>query len=283
MGNKAAVFPLQLLGFDVDVVNSVHFSNHTGYSEGWEGDVLKGDQLRAILQGLERNGLLENVGHILTGYIGSESFLQAVLDVVKRVREKNPDARFVCDPVLGDKGAFYVPKELVQIYRDSVIPLANVVTPNQFEVEQLTGIAVKSLEDAKRACQQLHKMGPQLIFITSCEFNDSEMSILASQQLCDDNGATKSNELWHVKCPILPGHFTGTGDLCASLLLAHTADNADLKTAMERVINTMHAVIQRTNREASSTTDSVRARELRLIQSKRDIEHPPPLFTAVRL
>ncbi|KAI2504631.1 Phosphomethylpyrimidine kinase [Fragilaria crotonensis] len=122
VGNKAAVFPLQLLGFDVDVVNSVHFSNHTGYPGGWTGEVLNGDQLRSILAGLDKNGLLHDVAHLLTGYIGSESFLTAVLEVLTTLRQHGK-VRFVCDPVLGDAGQFYVPQELVQVYREKVIPL----------------------------------------------------------------------------------------------------------------------------------------------------------------
>lgn len=161
MGNKSAVFPLQLLGFDVDVVNSVHFSNHTGYPGGVEGDILKGDQLLAILHGLKRNNLLTDIGHILTGYIGSESFLLSVIDVVQTVRKAAADdhnssidtirtttssstVRYVCDPVLGDKGKFYVPESLVQVYKEKLIPLADVLTPNQFEIEQLTGIYIPS-------------------------------------------------------------------------------------------------------------------------------------------
>jgi pyridoxal kinase len=124
VGNKSAVFPLQLLGFDVDVVNSVHFSNHTGYENGFRGDILKGDQLRDLLHGLEDNGLLSDIGHLLTGYIGSDSFLEAVLDVLKTLR-KFGNVRFVCDPVLGDRGRFYVPESLVQLYREKVIPQAD--------------------------------------------------------------------------------------------------------------------------------------------------------------
>ena len=132
MGNKSAVFPLQLLGFDVDVVNSVQFSNHTGYPNGWEGDVLAGDELRALVNGLQRNHLLDHTGHVLTGYIGSASFLEAVLEVVQTLRAKSAGkVRFVCDPVLGDRGEFYVPKELVVLYREKVLPLADVVTPNE--------------------------------------------------------------------------------------------------------------------------------------------------------
>ena len=278
VGNKAACFPLQLLGFDVDVVNSVHFSNHTGYTEGFEGDVLQGEQLVKLLDGLERNGLLDNIGHLLTGYIGSESFLLQVIRVLQTLR-KHRSVRFVCDPVLGDAGQFYVPRELVEVYREQVIPLANVVTPNQFEVEQLTGISVKTINDALNACASLHKMGPHLVFITSIVLEgDDSIAILASQQAQDG-----STQAWRIDSPLLSGQYTGTGDLCAALLLGHTAlIQNDLPAAMEKVANTMFAVIQRTN-EASSGDGSVSSRELKLIQSKNDIENPPNNFKASRI
>jgi pyridoxine kinase len=280
VGNKAAVFPLQLLGFDVDFINSVHFSNHTGYENGLAGDVMNGDQLRKILQGLEQNNLLEDVGYILTGYIGNVSFCEAVLDVLKTLR-KYGNVRFICDPVLGDDGRFYCPPELVKVYCDTVIPLADVVTPNQFEVEQLTGIVVKSMDDAKKACVALHNMGPPTVFITSVvlpkeQTNDEIISIVASQR---KEGA--EDELWCIDCPLIPGKFTGTGDLTASLLLGHLAkDPENLPLVMEKVVNTMYVVIQRTS-ESSGTT--MKSKELKLVQSKHDIENPPSTFKARRL
>jgi pyridoxine kinase len=274
VGNKAAVFPLQLLGFDVDVVNSVHFSNHTGYA-AFKGDVLQGHQLLGILNGLNGNGLLKSVGHVLTGYIGSESFLNAVLSVVTEIRNDHP-CRFVCDPVLGDGGKFYVPQELVQVYRDKVIPMADVVTPNQFEVEQLTGVEIHQLEDAKRACDILHDMGPSLVFITSMVLSPDVITILASHRV-----DTTTTHVWSIESPLVDGHFTGTGDLCASLLLGHTALNPDdLAGVMEKVSSTMHAVIQRTHAQHDG---SVASRELKLVQSKGDIENPTILFSAKRI
>ena len=299
VGNKSATFPLQLLEFDVDVINSVHFSNHTGYPDGFEGDVLQGDQLRNILKGLQRNGLLEGVGHLLTGYIGSESFLRAVLDVLKTLRSSNNGiCRYVCDPVLGDynsngEGRFYCPPQLAKIYRDEVLPLANVVTPNRFEVEQLTGMEVTTLDDAKDACKKLHDLGPELVFITSATFNgegddknagdiDKEeklMTILASKRTTS-SGATSSDEVWRIDSPIIDGTYTGTGDLCAALLLAWTEKESNLQIAMEKVCGTMYSVIKTTN---DCSGDTVRSRELRLIQSKTIIENPPALFTASRV
>ena len=292
VGNKAATFPLQLLGFDVDQINSVHFSNHTGYPNGFEGDVLEGEQLRKILKGLNRNGLLQGVDHLLTGYIGSESFLRAVLEVLKTLRSCNESCRYVCDPVLGDNGKFYCPPELVEIYRSEVIPLANVVTPNQFEVEQLTGIKVRILDDARHACNVLHDLGPELVFITSVilegETDDervvkedtgtTEMTILASKRR---RGSPGRDEMWRIDSPIIDGTFTGTGDLCAALLLAWTAKAPEsVASAMEKVCGTMWTVIKETE---ATRSDSVASHELRLIQSKRTIEVPPILYRARRI
>jgi len=292
VGNKAAVFPLQLLGFDVDIVNSVHFSNHTGYPNGFEGDVLDGDQLKTILEGLKRNGLLENVGHVLTGYIGKETFLRGVIDVLQTLRNLSTEGkrvRYVCDPVLGDSGKFYVPQSLVAIYRDEVIPLADVVTPNQFEVEQLTGISVCNMEAAKRACRILHDMGPELVVITSLVFKDEgdlvkgdkTITILASSRVKSETGGY-DDELWSIDSPILPGRFTGTGDLCAALLLGWTArEPNNLPLVMQKVISTMYSVIKTTWEQSKSLNE--KNNELRLIQSKKAIEEPPSLFEAQRI
>jgi len=301
VGNRAAVFPLQLLGFDVDFINSVHFACHTGYKHFPHGEVMNGDQLRTILDGLEVNGLLGNddedestkgdaIGSVLTGYIGSTTFLEAVLDVLAAVRHHNPKARFVCDPVLGDDGQFYVPAELVEVYKSVVIPKADVVTPNQFETEKLTGIKVKTIVDARLACEALHKMGPSVVFITSAIFveegqnskddgDDDEgnqnITIIASKK------SGEQQELWRIDCPKIPGSFTGTGDVTASLLLGHIENYPDdLPLVMEKVINTMYVLIRRTH-EAKGKT--VRSTELRLVQSKDIIENPPSVFKATKL
>lgn len=286
VGNKAAVFPLQLLGFDVDFVNSVHFSCHTGYKHFPSGEVMNGEQLRAILKGLEDNGLLQDdVGYLLTGYIGSESLLTAVLDVLETIRKHNPTVKFVCDPVMGDDDKFYVPPELAKVYREVVIPKADVVTPNQFEVEQLTGIRVRTVDDAKRACATLHQMGPSIVFITSAILEQegaNTIAIIASKKsTADSDKGGDVVEMWRINCPLIEGKFTGTGDVTASLLLGHLAQNPDnLPLVMEKVINTMYVLIERTHRAKGSTVQST---ELKLIQSKDVIENPPTTYKAQRM
>ncbi len=150
VGNKSATFPLQLLGFEVDAINSVQvritvreieipmsffglwqFSNHTGYEHGVHGQVLDDAQLRVLIDGLALNDL-DNYSHVINGYIGSDSFLKQTGETIKKLKEKNPNLIYVCDPVMGDTGpGWYVPKTLLPIYRDEILPLADVCVPNQ--------------------------------------------------------------------------------------------------------------------------------------------------------
>jgi len=132
VGNRAAMLPLQLLGFDVDCINSVQFSNHTGYP-AVKGTVLKGEELVALTEGLCSNAL-QQYDYLLTGYIGSLTFLEEVLTLLDAIERATPTARYVCDPVLGDCGAYYVPQALVDVFKARVIPRAYIVTPNQFEL-----------------------------------------------------------------------------------------------------------------------------------------------------
>jgi pyridoxine kinase len=231
VGNRCAVFPLQRLGFEVDAIHSVQFSNHTGYPS-WRGEVLQGEQLSALVEGLQANSLLEGCTHLLTGYIGSASFLRAVLRTVHALRAANAEPgaslTFVCDPVLGDNGKLYVPEELIAIYRDEVVPLASVLTPNQvgacractparaadgrlpaaaqFEAETLTERKIESEADAAAACKALHARGPHTVIITSMSYPGLEEHVLILASRRDASGAVRQ---WRLLLPRLPRHFTG--------------------------------------------------------------------------
>lgn len=81
---------LQVLGFEVDNINSVQFSNHTGYSGGFKGQVLNENQLAEVFSGLEDNDLLPLYTHLLTGYVGNPAFLREIANIVKKLRSANP-------------------------------------------------------------------------------------------------------------------------------------------------------------------------------------------------
>jgi len=140
VGNSAAVFPLQRLGIDVWPVLTVHFSNHTGYGS-FRGPVLPADQIAEVLRGVEERGVLPGCDAVLSGYMGDVSLGAVVLDAVSRVKAANPKAIYCCDPVLGDVDrGFFVRPGLPEFMRDHAVPKADIITPNQFELEFLAGL-----------------------------------------------------------------------------------------------------------------------------------------------
>jgi len=293
VGNKCAVFPLQLHGFDVDPILSVQFSNHPGYGS-WRGEVMTGEQLQSIVEGLESNGLLQGYTHVLTGYIGSASMLRTVARLVRKLRALNPALVYVCDPVLGDNGKLYVPAELVGIYRDDVVPLATMLTPNQFEAELLTGMTIATENDAMAACQALHEAGPRSVVLTSLDLEDendesdgafpgktadapqARITLLGSTT---DPQRGNCGSRFRIVVPRIPSYFTGTGDLCAALLLAWSAKIPNqLGNAAEKAVASLQGVLRRTaaaqaEAEASGKT-GIGCRELRLVQSVDDLLRP---------
>ncbi|XP_054707796.1 pyridoxal kinase-like isoform X2 [Uloborus diversus] len=271
VGNKSAIFPLQVLGFEVDYINSVQLSNHTGYKH-IKGQRLNADELFELYEGLRLNNLLF-YSHLLTGYIGTATFLKELVNIVKQLKEINPNLYYVCDPVLGDNNELYVPEELLPIYRNDVIPLADLITPNQFEAELLTGVAIKTKEDAIEAINILHKSGVKTVVLSSVELGTKENLTLLGSSL---NGDEKT--LISLTFPKMSAVFTGSGDLFSALLLAWMSKtNRNLKISCEKALNTMQSVLKRTidSKSGPSNLGSPFEMELKIVQSKNDIENPP--------
>ncbi|GIL72751.1 hypothetical protein Vretimale_4458 [Volvox reticuliferus] len=285
VGNKCAVFPLQVLGLEVDPIYSVQFSNHTGYPT-FKGSVFDGEQLRALVSGLEANGLLTHT-HLLTGYIGSLSLLQAIADLCSQLKHHSPNLTYVCDPVLGDEGRLYVARELVEAYANSIVPLASVLVPNQFEAELLTaGAAITSLDDALAACEVLMARGPHTVIITSMALpgDPDGITLVAATRLPQRpdgrlHGATRLK----MRIDRIKAYFTGTGDLFAALLLAWMHHHpGDLATAVEKAVGGLQAVLADTVRHcgpaalaAERTSEVCALRELRLIPCQAKLQDPP--------
>lgn len=282
VGNKSACFPLQVLGFEVDTINSVQFSNHTGYQH-FKGQVLDDTQLGDLIDGLKSNGL-DHYTHLLTGYIGSTSFLHKVKSVVEHLKAVNPNLIYVCDPVMGDNGKMYVPEELLPVYQQEIVPLADIITPNQFEAELLSGQKIESKADAAVVMEWFHGRGVKAVVLSSTDLGaEEELVVLASSIT---NG---SKEKFNTHIPRLPVNFTGTGDLFAALLMAwsHLTNN-NLKRSVEATLDTMQAILQRTLAEAQEEAGAgqpltVRHLELRLVQSLEDIRSPAAKVTATPL
>ncbi|GLJ09433.1 hypothetical protein SUGI_0109710 [Cryptomeria japonica] len=275
VGNKAAVFPLQLLGFDVDPINSVQLSNHTGYPTV-RGQVLNGEQLWTLIEGLEANDLLCYT-HLLTGYIGSVSFLDTILQVVQKLRSVNPDLIYVCDPVMGDEGKLYIPPELVSVYREKVVPVASMITPNHFEAEHLTGLRISCEADGLRACNALHAAGPSKVVITSLEM-DGMLLLIGSHQKTEGH----PTEQFKIVMPKIPAYFTGTGDLMTALLLGWSNKYPqELWKAAELAVATVQAILHRTISDYNAAAiETPKQLEIQLIQSHDDIKSPQVTYFA---
>ncbi|KXZ56574.1 hypothetical protein GPECTOR_1g516 [Gonium pectorale] len=288
VGNKCAVFPLQVLGLEVDPIYSVQFSNHTGYPVV-KGSVFDGEQLRALAAGLEANQLLTHT-HLLTGYIGSLSLLQAIADLCSMLKRRSPDLTYVCDPVLGDEGRLYVAPELVDAYAATIVPLASVLVPNQFEAERLTGGApIDGLEAALAACEQLHGRGPHTVVITSMALpgDPGGITLLASTRLPQrPDGRLGGARRMKMRIERIQAYFTGTGDLFAALLLAWMHHHpGDLATAVEKAVGGLQAVLADTVRHcgpaalaAERTAEVCAQRELRLIPCQGKLQEPPIVY-----
>ncbi|KAL1922265.1 uncharacterized protein VTP21DRAFT_9804 [Calcarisporiella thermophila] len=310
-GNKAATFPLQLLGFDVDTVNTVEFSNHTGYPT-LGGHRLAEDQYNELFAGLERNGLLDYT-YLLTGYIGTAEGLRAIIEFVKKMRASSPNMLFLCDPVMGDEGRFYVSEEVVPIYRD-LLKYSDITTPNQFEAELLTGVKITDLASAREAIDKLHDIGIKYVVISSMPFPPDEPHIphpplpgnanrvlycVGSELIQESPRITKQ---FVVPFPAYGGYFVGTGDVFSALLIARLEEALahgvaeGLSVACEKVIGSLGGIVQRTleyqkqwlDKLESDESDLAKAQrvrrcELRIIQSRADIEHPSCTFPAATL
>ncbi|XP_077149663.1 pyridoxal kinase [Ranitomeya variabilis] len=285
VGNKAASFPLQVLGFEVDTINSVQFSNHTGYTH-WKGQVLNAEELQEVYEGLRLNGVTQ-YDYVLTGYTRDSSFLARVVDIVQELKRQNPRLVYVCDPVLGDKwngeGSMYVPEELLPVYKDLVVPVADIITPNQFEAELLTGRKIRTQKEAVQVMDMLHSLGPSTVVITSSDLPASRGSdyliTLGSQRRVREDGEIQTLRI-SFELPRVDAVFVGTGDLFAAMLLAWTHLHPNnFKLACEKTVSAMQLVLQRTITSAHTLAGpgvrpSYPQLELRMVQSRKDIENP---------
>ncbi|CAB0005032.1 unnamed protein product [Nesidiocoris tenuis] len=249
VGNKSATFPLQLLGFEVDAINSVQLSNHTGYKH-IDGQILDEKDLDKLITSMRGNNLLHYT-HLLTGYIGSPAFLSKIAEVVKELKANNPNLLYVCDPVMGDDGKMYVPQSLLPIYQETILPLADVITPNQFEMELLLGQKVESIEDAWRAIEAFHGKGCGTVLVSSSTLGAKDELIALSSKKIDGKSVRVMASI-----PMLDAHFTGSGDLFSALTLAwlhKTGGNTQL--SLDNVIYSLQAVLKRTLNKALGKED----------------------------
>lgn len=254
VGNASAVFPLQRLGAEVWAVNTVQFSNHTGYG-AWTGDVYSGEQIARLISGIAARGVFPTCDAILSGYVGDHSIGEAILDAVRKVKAANPAAIYCCDPVIGDDDTGdYVRPGIVDFLRNEAIAAADILTPNRFEVERLTGHACGTMAQAKQAITELQAMGPRCVLITSLATDDTPADAL--DMLVGEAGA------FHLlRTPRLGLSVNGAGDAIAALFLFHRLKTGSAVAALEAAGSSIHGLLRRTAEAGSREILTVAAQE----------------------
>ena len=267
-GNSAAVFPLQRLGKEVWPVLTVHFSNHTGYG-AWRGPLLRAEDVADVIRGIEERGVLAECDAVLSGYQGAEDVGAVVLDAVTRVKAVRPDALYCCDPVMGDVGrGMFVRSGIPEHMRDLVVPRADVVTPNHFELDFLTGRASTTSAELLDNVDRLIAQGPSVVLVTSTITDDTPADAL-------DLVAVSREGAWRTRTPRLALAPNGAGDVTAAVFLANLLDGYPLDVALARTTSSVFAVIEETARSGS--------RELQLVAAQERLAHPRLEFAPERL
>jgi pyridoxine kinase len=265
VGNAAAVFPLQRLGVEVWQVHTVQFSNHTGYG-AWRGQVFEAAQIRDVVQGIEERGVLPKCDGVLSGYMGSADTGAAILDAVDRVKAANPKARYCCDPVIGDVGTgVFVRPGIPEFMRERALPAADIVTPNQFELEFLSGLTVPTIGEAVRACGAIHAMGPSTVLVTSLHVEDTPKEMI-------DLLASGPDGRFRVRTPLLDLSVNGAGDAVAAMFFAHLLYSGSTAEALARSASSIFGVLRRTADAGS--------REILLVEAQQEFIKPSRIFHA---
>ena len=254
VGNASAMFPMQRLGCEVWGIHTVQFSNHTGYG-AWKGRVFDGPMVDEIVDGIENRGVLAACDAVLSGYMGSADIGAAILAAVARVRAANPAALYACDPVIGDVGrGVFVRPGIPEFMRDKAVPAADIITPNQFELEFLAGRSTGARADAVAALRAVHALGPKVILVTSLHTEDTPSD--AIDLLASDPGG-----MWRVRTPRLPLSVNGAGDAIAALFLVHWARSRSAREALERASSSVFGLLRRTAEAGSREILTVAAQD----------------------
>jgi pyridoxine kinase len=268
VGNAAATFPLQRMGVEVWPIHTVQFSNHTGYG-AWTGQVFDASLIGELVKGIEARGVLGACDGVLSGYMGSAATGEGILDAVRRVKRANAKSRYCCDPVICDVGrGVFVREGIPEFMRERAVPAADIVTPNQFELEYLSGQSVKKPAEALSAIDTVHALGPRHVLVTSLHTEDTPRDSL-------DLMASGPDGCFRVRTPLLPISINGAGDAIAALFFAHLLQTGATVQALQNAASSVYGILK--------TTSDKGSREILLIEAQNELVAPRRFFEAERL
>ena len=265
VGNSAAVFPLQRIGVEVWPIHTVQFSNHTGYGD-WTGRVFEPGLIRELVSGIEKRGVLNACDGVLSGYMGSAETGAAILDAVATVKAANPAAQYCCDPVIGDVGrGVFVREGIPEFMKTKAVPASDIVTPNQFELDYLSGSKTETLAQALAAVEAVQALGPRAVLVTSLHTEETPENCI-DLLACDRRGR------FRLRTPKLPISVNGAGDAIAALFFAHYLREGSAGIALSKAASAVFAILHATVESGS--------REIQLVAAQDVIAKPTRIFDA---
>jgi pyridoxine kinase len=271
VGNSAALFPLQRMGAEVAAIHTVQFSNHPGHG-AHTGRVYPAADTRALIAGLAAHGTLAGCDAMLTGYIGDAATGDAILGAARALRAANPAALWCCDPVMGDDGRLYVHAAIPPFFKSHAVPEADLLTPNQFELELLTGLPCTTLAELRIAAMvlrdRLRPGGPRVVLVTSAETPDAAPDRTYSLLATEAGAFLLATERLSAK-------FSGAGDTLAALFLFHAIVLGDPVRAAELAVGSLAGVLRH--------TWLVGASELLSVTAQNEFVEPSAVPRAIKL
>ncbi len=263
VGNSSAVFPLQRRGHEVWPIHTVQFAAHTGYGPP-KGRVFDAAMIDEVMEGIAERPDFATCEAVLSGYMGSFEMGGAIVRAVERVKAANPSALYCCDPVMGDIGrGFFVRPDMPDFIREQVVPVADILTPNLFELDVLSGLKCSDLASVRKAFDAVHGLGPKIILLTSGATEGTppdQFDMLAS----DVTG------VWRVRTPRMAFSPNGAGDLVAALFLSRYLQSRSVVDALGFAASTVHGVLQ--------ATFDAHSAELLLIKAQHEFVSPLHFF-----
>jgi pyridoxine kinase len=223
-------------------------------------------EIATLFEGIAELGVLSRCDAVLSGYLGEAETGPVLLDIVARIKKANPRALFCCDPVMGDVGlGYYVRAGIPEFFRDRALALADVITPNRFELEWLSGRQVITLANARDAVVALRQLGPRIVLATSLATAADYVAAVAAGP----------DGIWAVETPRLPIEATGCGDAVAALFLGWLLKGKSVPDALAATIAAIYGVIEATMHAGGG--------ELALVAAQEELVSPSRPVSARRL
>ena len=260
-GNSAAVFCLQRAGIDCWGLDTLQFSNHTGY-EGFSGRVFSQDQLQTVYDGVKKYIGLKKCQAVLSGYLGTKETGELVVRIAKDVRSQNPSAVYCCDPVLGDDEGIYVAPDIPAFMREKVLPAADIIIPNRFELSVLSGCPADNEDEIVTAARSLLKKGrTSVCVVTGIGIKQGIGAV-----------AVSDSSAYCVETPFIENldDIGGAGDMTTALFLAEFLKTHDVSAALSKAVSSSFGILRETALHGSS--------ELCLTEAQQEIQQPSQLF-----